>query len=53
MRRFLDLCRCKTKQGSLNDGAGIFAGWIAFIMVWAAVIATLLAIVGALLGPAE
>jgi hypothetical protein len=53
MRRFLDLCRFETKQGTINDGAGILDGWIAFIMVWAAVIAMLLAIVAALLGPAE
>jgi hypothetical protein len=53
MRRFLDLCRFETKQGTRNDGAGILDGWIAFILVWAAVIAMLLAIVGALLGPAE
>jgi hypothetical protein len=53
MRRFLDLCRFRTKQGSLNDGAGILDGWIALILVWAVVIATLLAIVTALLGPAE
>ena len=49
MRRFLDLCRFETKQGTRNDGAGILDGWIAFILVWAAVIAPLLAIVGALL----
>jgi hypothetical protein len=51
-RRFLDLCRVGTKQGSLNDGVGILDGWIACILVWAVVIATLLAIVAALLGPA-
>ena len=53
MRRFLDRCRFRTKQGSLNNSAGILDGWIAFILVWAAVIATLVAIVAALLGPAE
>jgi hypothetical protein len=53
MRRFRDLCRFETKQGSLNDGAGILDGWIALILVWTAVIATLLAMVAALLGPAE
>jgi hypothetical protein len=53
MWRFLDLCRCGTKQGSLNDCAGILDGWIACILVWAVAIATLLAIVAALLGPAE
>jgi hypothetical protein len=53
MRRFPDLCRFETKQGSLNDGAGILDGWIALILVWTAVIATLLAMVAALLGPAE
>ena len=53
MRQFLDLCRFETKQGSLNNGAGILDGWIACILVWAAVIAMLLAIVAALLGPAE
>jgi hypothetical protein len=53
MRQFLDLCRFETKQGSLSIGAGILNGWIACILVWAAVIATLLAIVAALLGPAE
>jgi len=50
---FLDLYRFETKHDRLNDGAGILDGWIAFILVWAAVIATLLAIVAALLGPAE
>jgi len=53
MRRFRDLCRFETKQGSLNDGAGILAGWITFMLAWAAVIVMLLAIVAALLGPAE
>ena len=53
MRPFLDLCRFETKQGRLNNSAGILDGWIACILVWAAVIAMLLAIVGALLGPAE
>jgi len=53
MRQFLDLCRFETKQGSLSISAGILDGWIACILVWAAVIATLLAIVAALLGPAE
>ena len=53
MRPLLDLCRFETKQGTRNDGPGILDGWIAFILVWAAVIAMLLAIVGALLGPAE
>jgi len=53
MRQFLDLCRFETKHGSLNIGAGILEDWIACILVWAAVIATLLAIVAALLGPAE
>lgn len=53
MRPFLDLCRFETKQGSLNDGAGILDGWIVCILVWATVIAMLLAIVAALLGPAE
>ena len=53
MRGFLGLCRFETKHRTLNDGAGILAGWIAFILVWAAVIATLLAILAALLGPAE
>ena len=53
MRQFLDLCRFETKQGTLNDGPGILDGWIVFILVWAAVIAMLLAIVAALLGPAE
>jgi len=53
MRPFLDLCRFETKQGRQNDIAGILDSWIAFILVWAAVIATLVAIVAALLGPAE
>jgi hypothetical protein len=53
MRPFLDLCRFETKQGRLNNSAGILDGWIVFILVWAAVIATLVAIVAALLGPAE
>jgi hypothetical protein len=53
MRRFFDLGRRDTKHGSLNDGAGILDGWIACILVWAAVTATLLAIVAALLGPAD
>lgn len=53
MRRFLDLGRFETKQGRLNNSAGILDGWIAFILVRAAVIATLVAIVAALLGPAE
>ena len=53
MRPFLDLCRFETKQGSLNDCAGILDGWIVLILVWAVVIAMLLAIVAALLGPAE
>ena len=53
MRPFLDLFRFETKQGRLNNGAGILNGWIVFILVWAAVIATLVAIVAALLGPAE
>jgi len=53
MRPFLDLGRFETKQGSLNIGAGILDGWIACTLVWAAVIAMLLIIVAALLGPAE
>jgi hypothetical protein len=53
MRPFLDLCRFETKRGRLNDSSGILDGWIAFILVWTAVIATLVAIVAALLGPAE
>jgi hypothetical protein len=53
MRQFLDLCRFETRQGSLNIGAAILDGWIACILVWAAVIAMLLAIVAALLGRAE
>jgi hypothetical protein len=53
MRSFLDLRRFRTKQGSLNDGAEILDGWIILILVWAVVIAMLLAIVAALLGPAE
>ena len=52
MRQFLDLHGLATKQGSLNNGAGILDGWIACILVWAAVIAMLLSIVAALLGPA-
>jgi hypothetical protein len=51
MRRFLDLRRLETTQRTLNDGT--LDGWIAFVLVWAAVIATLLAIVAVLLGPAE
>ena len=50
MRQFLDLCRFETKRGSLNIRAGTLDGCI---LVWAAVIAMLLAIVAALLGPAE
>ena len=42
MRQFLDLYRFETKQASLNIGAGILDGWIACILVWAAVIAMLL-----------
>ena len=53
MRQVLDLCRFETKQGSLNIGAAILDGWIACILVWAAVIAMMLAIAAALLGPAE
>jgi len=53
MRRFRDLCRSETKQGSLNDGAGILDGWIVPALVWAAAIAMLLAVVAALLGFAE
>ena len=53
VRPFLDLCRFETKQGNLNIGAGILDGWIACILVWAAVTAMLLAFVAALLGPAE
>jgi hypothetical protein len=53
MRQFLDLCRFETRQGGLNIGAAILDGWIACILVWAAVIAMLLAIVAALLGRAE
>jgi hypothetical protein len=53
MRRFSDLCRFETKQGRLNNSAGILDGWIAFILAWAAAIAMLLAIVAALFGPAE
>jgi len=53
MRRFLDLCRFETKHSTRNDGPGILGGWIAVTLVWAAVIAMLLAMVGALLGPAE
>ena len=53
MRPFLDLRRFETTQGSLNIGAGILDGWIVLILVWAVVIAMLLAIVAALLGPAE
>jgi hypothetical protein len=53
MRPFLDLCRFETKQGRLNNSAGILDGWIDFILVWAAVIATLVVIVAALLRPAE
>jgi hypothetical protein len=53
MRRFRDLCRSETKQGSLNDSAEILDGWFALTLVWAAVIVMLLAIVAALLGPAE
>lgn len=49
----VNLCRFETKQGRLNNSAGILDGWIAFILVWAAVIATLVAIVAALLGSAE
>jgi hypothetical protein len=52
MKQTLDFFRFETKQGTLNDVAGILAGWIVFILVWAAVIAMLLAIVAALLGPA-
>jgi hypothetical protein len=51
MRRFLDLRRLETTQRTLNDGT--LDGWIALVLVWAAVIATLLAIVAVLLGPAE
>jgi hypothetical protein len=51
--QFLDLWRFETRQGSLNIGAGILDGWIACILVWAAVIAMLLALVAALLGRAE
>jgi hypothetical protein len=53
MRQFLDLFRFETKQGSLNISAVILDGWIACMVVWAAVIAMLLAIAVALLGPAE
>jgi hypothetical protein len=53
IRQFLDLCRFETKQSSLNIGAGILDGWIACILVCAAVIAMKLAMVAALLGPAE
>ena len=53
VRRLLDLCRFETKHGRLNSSAGILDGWIALILVWAAMIAMLLAVVGALLGPAE
>lgn len=53
IRGFLHLFRFETKQGTRNDGPGILDGWIAFILVWAAVIAMLVAMVGALLGPAE
>jgi hypothetical protein len=52
MRRLHDFCRFETKQETLNHGVGILDGWIACILVWAAVIAMLLAIVAALLGPA-
>ena len=51
IRRFLDLRRLETTQHTLNDGT--LDGWIALVLVWAAVIATLLAIVAVLLGPAE
>lgn len=40
------------RNRTLNDGPGILDGWIALTLVWAAVIATLLAIVAFLLGPA-
>jgi hypothetical protein len=53
MRQFLGLNGLEPKQGSLNKGARIFDGWIACILVWAAVIAMLLASVAALLGRAE
>ena len=53
MKQTLDFFPLETKQGSLNIGAGILDGWIAFILVWAVVIVMLLAMVGALLGPAE
>jgi hypothetical protein len=53
MKQTLDFFRFETKQGTLNDVAGILAGWIVFILVWAAVIVMALAIVAALLGPAE
>jgi hypothetical protein len=53
MKQTLDFFPLETKQGTLNGVAGILAGWIVFILVWAAVIAMPLAIVAALLGPAE
>jgi hypothetical protein len=53
MRRFLGLFRFETKQGALNNGPGILDGWIVAILGWAAVLATLVAIVAVLLGPAE
>jgi hypothetical protein len=53
MKQTLGFFRLETKQGTLNDVVGSLAGWIAFILVWTAVIAMPLAIVAALLGPAE
>jgi hypothetical protein len=53
MKQTLGFCRFETKQGTLNDVAGILASWIVFILVWTAVIAMPLAIVAVLLGPAE
>jgi hypothetical protein len=53
MRQALEFFRFGTKQGTLNHVARILAGWIVFILVWAAVAAMSLAIVAALLGPAE
>jgi hypothetical protein len=53
IRRFLGLFRFETKQGALYNGPGILDSWIVPIVAWAAVLATLVAIVAVLLGPAE